>query len=286
MLSARKQVKIISLGEIVTLDIMKTIQAFTALIAEKLKQVNQPVNSHEIGKSIGLVLQSSTKIIDDFKLGALNENDFTEKMINVFEKETTITLTTQEFDHAWNAMNPKFQQFEAFLKQAVEYNSQPNQKVVFISFTNPKDIRSLVNELKNNEQSYQVDDDQLVEICGIPLHTTYANQQTKAELIETTIKRLNTKVSTQSSLANSMSNVVSIEQAKEFEPLDIKYIRGVNNINDPILKEDLDKTNQTVEKKAAAFFVDTIIWMKQERSLSAVLSDQQVVSNQISATRL
>jgi hypothetical protein len=67
MLSARKQVRIISLGEVVTPDIMKTIQAFTALIAGK-KQSSNPL---EVGKSIGLVLQQNMKLINDFKLGKL-----------------------------------------------------------------------------------------------------------------------------------------------------------------------------------------------------------------------
>jgi|SRR5579883_1023398 len=282
MLSARKQVKIISLGEVVTPDVMKTIQAFTALIAGK----KQAANPLEISKSIGLVLQQNMKLLNDFKIGKLNEKDFTEQMIDVLEKTTEVKLTLQEFDHAWNAMNPKFEQFEVLLKQAVEYNSQPKQQVIFISFTNPKDIKNLINELESKKQNYRVVDDQLVEICGIQLHTTYATQQTKAELIETTIKRLNTKTPTQSTLANSMSNVVSREQTKELEPVDVKYIRGVNDIKDSLLKENFDKTNQAVEKKAEEFFVDTILWMKNEQPLSDVLRDQQVSSKLISAAKL
>jgi hypothetical protein len=279
MLLARKQVKIISLGEVVTPDVMKTIQAFTALIAGK----KQSANPLEIGKSIGRVLQQNMKLLNDFKIGKLNEKDFTEQMIDVLEKATEVKPTLQEFDHAWNAMNPKFEQFETLLKQAVEYNSQPQQQVVFISYTNPIDTKNLI-ELESKKQSYRVVDDQLVEICGIQLHTTYATQQTKAELIETTIKRLNTKAPTQSPLASSMSNVVGLEQTNE--PVDVKYIRGVNDIKEPILKDDLDKTNQAVEEKAEGFFVDTILWMKKEQSLSDVLRDQQVASKLISAAKL
>jgi hypothetical protein len=83
-----------------------------------------------------------------------------------------------------------------------------------------------------------------------------------------------------------MSTVLSQEQAKESEPLDIKYIRCVNDVKDPILKEDLDKTNQEVEKKAEGFFVDTILWMKREQTLSDVLRGHQVASRMITATKL
>ncbi|MBX3709538.1 MAG: hypothetical protein KIT56_10090 [Gammaproteobacteria bacterium] len=282
MLSARKQVKIISLGEIVTPDVMKTIQAFTALIAKK-KQTANPV---DIGKSIGLVLQQKMKLINDFKLGAVNETDFTQQMIGYLENATGIQLTTEEFDQAWNTMNPKFEQFESLLKQAIEYNNHPSQRVIFISYTNPKDIKCLINELERNKQNYKVDNGQLVEISGIQLYTTYAAKQTKAELIEATTKRLNSKFASQSMLANSINNVLSFEQAKESEPLDIKYIRCVNGINDLILKEDLDKTNQEVGKKAEGFFVDTILWMKNEKTLSDVLCDLQIESKKISVAKL
>src|SRR3990167_1090980 len=184
MLSARKQKKIISLGEIVTPDIMKTIQAFTNLIVSK-KQASNPL---EIAKSIGIVLQQSMKLIDDFKRGTLNETDFTEKMIASLKNATDIELTTDEFDQAWSAMCPKLEQFEPLLKQAIEYNS-PNQQIIFISFTNPKDIRHLAGELAKSNISYKIENDQLVEIGGIQLFTTYHSKQTKAELIETTIKK-------------------------------------------------------------------------------------------------
>jgi glycerophosphoryl diester phosphodiesterase len=281
MLSDRKQVRIISLGEIVVIDIIKTIQAFTGLIAKK-KQAANPV---EIGKVMGLFLQQNMKSINDFKLGSLNEIDFTQQMIDSLKKATDVELTVSEFDQAWNAMNPKLEQFEPLLKQTIEYNNLPKQQVIFISFTNPKDIKHLKSELEKSNIGYKIDNDQLVELGGIQLYTTYSSKKTKAELIETTIKKLNTKSSTKSSLANSMSNVLSLEQVKETE-LEIKYIRSVNSINDPILKDDLDKTNHEVEIKAAGFFVDTILWMKNEKTLSDVLRDPQKASNQISVAKL
>jgi len=277
-----KQVRIISLGEIITPNIMNAIQAFTSLITGK-KETGNP---SEIGKAIGIVLQQNVNLINNFKLGKLDESDFTQQMIDALRKATGVELTISEFDHSWNEMNPQFNQFGALLAQATEYNSQPNQQIIFISFTNPKDIRNLIKELESNQQHYQVANDQLVEICGIQLYTTYTMQQNKAELIESTIKKLNTKMPYQSNLVNSISNVLSIEQARASEPLNIKYIRCVNDIKDPILKEDTNQTNQKVEKTAEAFFVDTIIWNKWEQSLSDMLNNQQVVSRQMTASKL
>lgn len=282
MLSPRKQLRIISLGEIVTPHVMKTIQAFIALIAEKKKVANLAINLQEIGQSIGGVLERNKHLINNFKLGKLDEKDFTEQMIHELKKATTIEIDIHEFDDAWNAMNPKFEEFAALLKQAIEYHQK--QQIVFISFTNPKDIRHLIKELEKNKQDYKVVNDQLIEIAGIPLYTTYAVNQNKTELIETTIKKFAGK-SLQSTLAKSMTNLLNLEKDQASE-LDIKYIRCVNNIQDPILKEDLDKTNQAIEKKTAEFFVETILWMKQEQSLSDVLNHPQIPPKLIASLRL
>ena len=107
-----KQVRIISLGEIVTPNIMKTLQAFTLLIAQK-----KSADSKQIGLIIGNVLKQNLDRIDQFKLGSLNESKFTEQMIEELEKATGIKLTTGEFNLAWNAMNPKYNQFKDLLNQ-------------------------------------------------------------------------------------------------------------------------------------------------------------------------
>lgn len=279
------QVRIISLGEIVTPDIMKTIQSFTDLIAGE-KQAAVPT---DIGKAIGVVIQQNMILINDFKLGKLNEKYFTDQMIDALEKATDIRITVEEFDHAWKAMSPQFKQFESQLKQAIEYNSNPNQQIIFISFTNPKDMRYLIDELKTNNQDCKIFNDQLTEIGGIPLYTTYSTQQTKAELIETTIKQLKSKAYSQRSLGSSISNVLSIKDEdtkEESGSCEIKYIRCVNSIKDPILREDLDMTNQDVGNKTALFLVDTLLWKKWEQPLSDILSNNQIAARQISVSKL
>jgi len=278
MSSARKQIKIISLGEVITPNVMKTIQAFTDLIEKKRG------TQLETNNSISTVIQQNMHLINNFKLGTLDEKEFTEQIINALKKVTTIELSIDEFNNAWNAMNPSFDQFQALLKQAIEYNKQPNQQVIFISFSNPKDIRNITNELEKNQQQYKVVNDQLVEIGGIELHTTYAVKKNKAELIESIIKRLNSK--SLSPLANSMRNTLNLDQPIESEPVDIKYIRCINDVKDPILKADTDKKNQEVEKKTEEFLVETILWLKHQQTLSDALHNRLATSTMIPVSKL
>lgn len=111
---------------------MKAIGAFTTLIASK-KSSSNPA---EVGKAIGGVLQANMSLINDLKLGKIIESDFNEKMISALEKATEVKLNNDEFDSAWSAMHPSFSQFEALLNEAIAFNNQPGQKIIFISFTN------------------------------------------------------------------------------------------------------------------------------------------------------
>lgn len=266
------QVRLISLGEIITPDIMKCIQAFTVLIAKKKASSDLA----EIGKSIGAVMQANMSLINQFKLGKVSEEDFNEQMIALLEKATNVKLTVDEFDGAWNTMNPVFKQYELALQQAIQYNKQPDQQIIFISFTNPKDIRFLMKQLDENNINYKVENGQLSEIAGIKLLTTYHEKKSKEDLIEDVIKRLLSKRASQSALASSMNNVFNAVGAETADVPNIFYIRGVNRLNDPILKEDLDRTNQKVEEKASLFYVDVVLWKKFEnQTLADVLNIQQ-----------
>ncbi|VVC75929.1 hypothetical protein AQUSIP_12300 [Aquicella siphonis] len=283
MLTDRKQVRIINLGDVITPDFMKAIQAFTTLIAGK----KQATMTDETGKAVAMVLHQNLNIINDFKHGKMNEADFTNHMLGKLEQATGIRLSTEEFDASWNAMNPKYQDFKGLLSQVSAYNRQPGQRAIFISFTNPKDIKHLIHELHVNQVGHRVVDGCLLEIEGIELHTTYAVRQTKAELIESVIKSLHSKPSAQSSLASSMGSMLAgTGQTNTSDPLDIKYLRGVNNLKDPVLQADLDLTNQAVEEKADGFRVDTILWMKQEQSLSDIMRQHESPSRQIRAINL
>lgn len=275
--------RIISLGEIVSPNIMKAIGAFTTVIAAK----KSPSNPADIGRTIGGVLQSKMSLINNFKLGNIGEKDFDSQMISALEQAAGVKLTVNEFNSAWNAMHPDYSQFSALLNEAIEFNSKPEQKIIFISFTNPKDIRHLIEQLKINGIVYKTEDEQLTEIAGIKLLTTYASHKSKAELIDVANKEFRSNPAMQGTLASSMGAVFNIDKHRSIGSQDVKYIRSVNDIKDPILKEDTDKTNQEVEQQANSLSIETIIWKKFEKlSLSEVLHSSQIPSRVVPTSML
>jgi hypothetical protein len=275
--------RIINLGDIVTPNIMKTPGALTTLFASK----NPSSNPADIGKAIVGVMHENMNLIKDFKLGKIPESEFNERMISALEKANDAKLSIDEFNTAWNAMHPTFNQYEALLNEAIAYNNQPGQQIIFISFTNPKDIRYLTEQLKINGIPHKTDGEQLTEIAGIRLLTTYAAQKEKAELIVTAIKELRSNQIARGTLAASMNSMFNNNNDEPRELPDIKYIRAVNDIKDPVLKEDLDKTTQEVEKQASSLAIETIIWKKFEKQmLSEVLKNSHIASRIISASML
>lgn len=267
--------RIMSLGEIVTPDIMKAIRGFTALVASKKTDVNPA----DLGKAIGGVLQLNMALVNDFKLGKVDEADFTNRMIEAIEAATAVKLSITEFDNAWIQMCPAYSQFETALKQAIAFNSEAGQKLILISGTNPKDVRQLIQQLQANHVECRVEHNELIEIGGITLYATYTAKKSKAELLEFVIKSLSTQPAAQSSLATSISSI--LQAAQPAQQMDIKYIRGQNEVKEPTVKADTDKTNDAIEEQAAALFVNSIVWNKQEQSLTDVLSNAQADSQRM-----
>lgn len=184
-------------------------------------------------------------------------------------------------------MHPTFDQYEALLNEAIAFNNQAGQHIIFISFTNPKDIRYLTEQLKINGIPHKTDGEQLTEIAGIKLLTTYAAQQEKAELIVTAVKELRLKPIARGTLAASMSAVFNRNNDELRELPDIKYIRAVNDIKDPVLKDNLDKTNREVEQQASSLAIETIIWKKFEKqTFSEALNNSHIATRIISASML
>ena len=272
-MEARKQIKIISLGEITTPDISKALAAFINLIAAK-----KEVALDQVKGSVQTVLHHNMALINSFKLGQVDEATFTKRMIDALclATETDKLLTVEEFDTAWNAMNPKFKDFEAVLRQALEYHTSPNQQIILFSFTNPKDIRHLINELKTNNVDHTVNKDgQLVAVCGISVFTTYVSKQTKEELLETIIKQCHAKSAAQGTLASSMSQILSTESKQE--PVEVQLVLGLNKIPDPVLSKNLDDTNRGLVETAQKLSAAVVIWSKKEESLTQVLTRPDVV---------
>ncbi|HTM63442.1 MAG TPA: hypothetical protein VL360_02950 [Gammaproteobacteria bacterium] len=255
--------RIISLGEIVTVNISKAIGAYIGMIASK----NLSVSADIIGKQVGGVLQSKMDFLNQFKLGKVTENQFDQEMIGALAEATGVTLTVEEFNQCWNAMNPAYAQFADLLNEADAFNKQSGQKIIFISFTNPKDMRHLEAQLQKNNVLFKTENGELSEICGMKLLSSYSLQQAKNDLIVTAYYELQPAGKPGALFSNNT-------------PADIKYIRGVNNINDKVLSADWDKITQSVEAQANELRIPSVIWKKHEKqTLNEVLNASQPAAN-------
>lgn len=285
-----KTIRILNLGDIVAVNIQKTIAAFAATIANK-KVSGTDINKNaniiaEISKSLTDNMKDIGAVIEQFKLGAIDEPTFNQNLSAALEKATGIKLSDQEIDEAWKAGLPEGKSFEALLKQAIEFNKQPNQQLVFISATNPKDMRHLQWELHClNIPCSHGDNFSIKSIDGISIHSTYVAKKTKAQLIETVIKDIK-NTNSLDSITQSLNSVIIAtnnkqEQSDALEEDNIKYIRGVNNINDPFFKSVSNETNTQTEQKAAGFKVDTLIWDKSvDKDLTAFFNNKNITANQ------
>lgn len=217
--------------------------------------------------------------IEKFKQGLLSEDEFNKTFIEAIWTQSGIKITVNEFDSVWDAMNPPFTDFKQALDTALAFHNQEHQQLILISYTNPKDIRHLVNQLQMNNIPHEIDKNgNLSEISGIQLHTTYANKNTKSDLIKNVIIALRQSES-QGNKFFSDANLPS--------PLDdIKYIHGVNDIEFETLRKDFDDTTSSVQVIAEKFRVDSILWNKKSVSMAKILNEENPVHGMVYASAL
>lgn len=207
-----QNIRVMSLGEIVTPSMMKGVTALAALTSSPV-----PVLLGVIGK-----LQ---KEIDSFKLGTVSETDFNNLFISAINSATDVIITTDQFDEAWGKMNPTYDAFMKNLQSTIKYNEKNNQKFILVSFTNPKDIRRLQTELEKNKVAHQTVTDEhekthLKSIEGVELLLTYKEKKIKVELVKQVRERF---------MSNSTTDFT----------YDIKYIQG----NDKLAPNTMETIN-------------------------------------------
>jgi len=212
-----QSIRVMSLGEIVTPNMMTGVSALATL-------TNNPTN-----KVLGAIGKLQ-KEIDSFKLGTLGETDFNNLFIAAITEATGVTITVEQFDAAWSKMNPTYKDFKENLNAAIQYNATQNQKFILVSFTNPKDMRQLLAELKENNITHQTVADEdgnthLKSIDCIELILTYKEKKTKDELVKQIHERY----------TNNSSSVFTY---------DMKYIQGKDKLAPNIMEAILwDKSN-------------------------------------------
>lgn len=271
-----KKVRIISLGEIMPINLKNGIVALAKIIAEK---TGMPIES--IMPRVAKVAQAKAQMeaIDHFKQGLLTEVDFDDHMVKAYCDEFQPELkdkafTTEDFNQAWGTMNPEFGVYAGALASAIQFNETKGCQLIFISYTNPKDMRHLQKTLDDNSFPYQLDSQgQLCEIRGIALYTSYVNNCTKPDLITKAVKKV-------------MTDGPGLFAGNNAE-IDIKYIHGVNGIQGmEAISKEFDVTNAAVQETAAGLHVDSILWNKQNMTLFNLLSDAEVVHGLINVAKL
>ena len=261
-------VRIISLGEIVTQNQMKALAAFAALI--------NTADPKAVMEELGEILQDDeTKhSLDQFKLGLKSEDAFAGLMISKIKETTGVELTRANFNKAWNAMNPSFSEFIPLLSDVIREH-RDDQKMVFVSYTNPIDIGQLIRELDLNGMPYSRDDTsgQLNSIGGIPLYLSYSERKSKADLILNIISEM--RVPTPSCAAVASRSAFFSTEAPS--PIDVKYIRGIQGVTDPILKSLREKNDDEVRVATESAGIETIFWNKQDgQAFSSVIHSTEI----------
>ena len=282
------QVRIISLGEIVTPNMAKGVEAIAKHILRHQKLLSGTGESKGIDipldevkammQIVGKVAYRLNPEIERFKMGDLTEDRFDELFISELKKETGVELTPIEFNEDWNEMNPLFAVYANLLAEAIAYNKQLNQKMVFVSYSNPKDIRNLIKQLKEKGVPYQVDkDDNLIEIAGIEVHLSYVKRQPKSGLIAGVVSGLKEPRKLSSLATLSVLGSATKMESKE---ADIKYIYGTNKIKDEFAaqKAAFEKDSQAAKEAAENLRVETILWDKQQTSFKDILTNRSVFS--------
>jgi len=269
-----KKIRIISLGEIVSPNLLSGLTKLTETIAKK-----SGIAIVQIASQMHTCVQDNFNLIEAFKTEKLSEPEFNKLFIDALKNETGVRLSVDELDSAWDSMNPQFFEFKHTLEQIIACNREKNPEIVLISDTNPKDIRHLIRELQANNIPFGTDAyGHLNEISGMTIHTTYTRQLTKADLLKDVIIQLRRS----EAHGNSFFN----EHKEERPSSDIKYIYGVNHVEFSCLKEDFDNTTAAVQKAAGRYLVETILWNKELIPLRDLLKDRHPLQGLVCTSTL
>jgi len=242
-------VKILNLGDIVPQYMTKALMAFANII-------NPDHPSDAVDKLKGILMgQDAFNDLTSFKQGEISEEQFTDRMITRVRQNTGVFIDYETFDRAWNEMNPSYSDFSSRMSDAIKENNA-DQQVVFISSTNPKDMKHLEEQLKRNGMKYGVDAlGNINNIAGIPLYLTYVAKLTKANLIEQVIREKQ---------PSDAHGVKFFDQSAPL-PVDIKYVRGVLGETDPIFKFLNEESHKQVAEAVKVANVTTLFWNTKDR---------------------
>lgn len=269
-----RQVKIIRLHALIAPKILKMMRAFAKLILKKLDKKNREVNREWENEKIDQFYYHFIYELQKLNSGRINEQQFIRRIIKQLYRDSGVELKSWEFVRAWSAIKPEFDEFSSFLQEAVAYHCQPDREVIFIAFTNAREMAYLKDVLWKNHQDYKEVDGQLSEICGIPLYTTYTQQQSADKLFESIILKIHSRKPPQSAFAYSWVSGLGFKSPTPEEHI-IKYIDYFADIDG---YADFDVNNFTysfMEEIAEQHAVSLVEWDKNFSPLADALNNNQ-----------
>lgn len=265
-----KHIKIINIDVVIKKDEIKARNAFVSFIADK----QQSNDVSRITQAVDAVLQQNDYAISDMNCGRINAHQFTEHMIVQLSKMTNVTFNHLEFDAAWNTMYPTFSDFKDSLQSAIDYNTQPDQRIIFMALTNSKDMTHLVGELSKHKLIHKESNGYLDEIMGISIYLTYSRRKTGAELLGVIMDDLKAEMTLGSSLVRSMGAIFNADQSNSNTPIVIEYIhRLANSCQSTVTALEKSRNRSLVELQvmAQAHSIPVLEWTySDERCLPIV----------------
>ncbi|HVT62345.1 MAG TPA: hypothetical protein VHD33_02510, partial [Legionellaceae bacterium] len=171
-----RQTLLMCLGDVVQQDRSKMLP--------ELRKIFHPT---QIAQLLGFISAQEAKdgLIYRFKMGIMDEETFDIQMIEAIAKLTQVTLSEETFNTIWQTMNPSFGEISQALKNLdAEKLREKGYELKFISYTNPKDIKRLREELHRHDQPYVMAHGHLIGFAGFDLTCSYVEQKSTLELIQ------------------------------------------------------------------------------------------------------
>jgi hypothetical protein len=179
-------------------------------------------------------------------------------------------------------MVPEFKYYEEVLRQVIREHRRPNQEVILVSATNPKDMDKIFSQMVANDIGVEGPfEDNSHHLAGMPLFLSYLFLQDKVTLVRNQVSRL--RPPSVSSLVESLSTGLGFAKSANAEQEEIVYVHGPNEMTDSALtayREELDRNNRTLQNSVPVRFV---LWDKNSQSLSSVLQSAAVASEAVTS---
>lgn len=217
-----KNTIVMPIGEIVKQNRRAAAEVLLPIIANRYPDMDKGAVIRDVFAALIAHEQAPDGYIYKFKMGFMEESFFDKCMIEYFSTKFSISLTIDEFNQIWQATNPNFADIQPLLEQINARELRyAGYRFEFVAYTNPKDMRHLLQELIQNNQAYILDNGQLMGFAGLPLSCSFIKQNTVKEMIQNLIEE------------KSYSQTFQLAESPQKLPKhNIYYVTSANDMNE------------------------------------------------------